>query len=136
MLECEMSTGAGGCCQCTKRSGEELPYIRGQGQRPRVPGCDSAGTAERSYPMSEVGMVAKRSYPMSKVRGDGIEEPPHVRGQGKCPRPGAAAGRSNPTPEARGSGQEEQPHVQGVVAARAQEGLEEPSHVKGQEGWQ
>ena len=118
-----MSTGAGGCCQCTKRSGEELPYIRGQGQRPRVPGCDSAGTAERSYPMS-------------KVRGDGIEEPPHVRGQGKCPRPGAAAGRSNPTPEARGSGQEEQPHVQGVVAARAQEGLEEPSHVKGQEGWQ
>ena len=27
-----------------------------------------------------------------------------------------------------------QPHVQGAVAARAQEGLEEPSHIEGQEG--
>ena len=39
-----------------------------------------------------------------------------------------------PTPEARGSGREDQPHVQGAVAARAQEGLEELSHIKGQEG--
>ena len=46
------------------------------------------------------------------------------------------AGRSNPTPEARGGGQEDQPHVQGAVAARAQEGLEEVSHVEGQEGQQ
>ena len=44
------------------------------------------------------------------------------------------AGRSNPTPEARGGGQEDQPHVQGAVAAQAQEGLEELSHVEGQEG--
>ena len=29
----------------------------------------------------------------------------------------------------------DQPHVQGAVAARAQEGLEELSHVEGQEGW-
>ena len=36
--------------------------------------------------------------------------------------------------EARGGGWEEQPHIQGVVAVRAQEGLEEPSHVEGQEG--
>ena len=36
--------------------------------------------------------------------------------------------------EARSGSWEEQPHVQGVVAARAQEGLEEPSHAKGQEG--
>ena len=36
----------------------------------------------------------------------------------------------------RGSSREEQPHVQGAVAARAQEGLEELSHVEGQEGWQ
>ena len=36
-------------------------------------------------------------------------------------------------PEARGGGQEDQPHIQGVVAARAQEGLEELSHVEGQE---
>ena len=27
------------------------------------------------------------------------------------------------------------PHVQGEVAALAQEGTEEPSHVEGQEGW-
>ena len=38
------------------------------------------------------------------------------------------------TPEARDGGWEDQPHVQGAVAARAQEGLEELSHVEGQEG--
>ena len=53
-----------------------------------MPGCDSIGTAERSYP----------------------------------------------TPKVRGSGREKQSHVQGVVAARAQEGLEELLHVQGQEG--
>ena len=36
--------------------------------------------------------------------------------------------------EARGGGQEEQPHIQGAVAAQVQEGLEELSHVQGQEG--
>ena len=43
----------------------------------------------------------------------------------------AAAGRSYPTSEARGGGREDQPHV---LAARAQEGLEELSHVEGQDG--
>ena len=61
-----------------------------------------------------------------------VQEQP--RGANPHPRPGAAAGWSNPTAEARGGGQEEQPHVQGAVAARAQEGLEEPSHLEGQEG--
>ena len=42
---------------------------------------------------------------------------------------------SNPMPKARGSSREGQPHVQGVVAVWVQEGLEEPSHVEGQEGW-
>ena len=37
-------------------------------------------------------------------------------------------------PEARGCGQEDQPHVQEAVAALAQEGLEELSHIEGQEG--
>ena len=82
-------------------SQEELPHIRGQGQRPRVPGCDSTGTAERSYPSLRSGAAAQRSYPTSEVSG---------------------------------GGQEEQPHSQGAVAARAQEGLEELSHVEGQEG--
>ena len=53
-------------------SQEELPHVRGQGQRPRVPDRDGAETAERSYPASE-------------VRRSGREELPHV-----------------PTPEARG----------------------------------
>ena len=33
---------------------EELPYVRGQRQWLRVPGCDRAGVVERSYPTSEV----------------------------------------------------------------------------------
>ena len=61
--------------------------------------------------------VAKRSYPTSEVRGSRREELPHA-----------------PMPEARGGGREDQPHVQGAVAASAQEGLEELSHVEGQEG--
>ena len=93
----------------------ELPHVWGQGQQPRVPGCDGAGMAERSYPASE-------------VRGGGREELPHVRGWG--------GGREElphaPTPKARGGGQEDQPHVQGAMAAWAQEGLEELSHVEGQ----
>ena len=56
---------------------------------------------------------------MSEVRGSGQEELPHA-----------------PKPEARGGGRENQPHVQGAVAARAQEGLEELSHVEDQEGRQ
>ena len=85
------------------------------------------------------------------------EEPPHARGQGRWlggPTPcrgcagtggpggaiphsrskGVAAGRSYPMLEARGGGREDQPHVQGAVAVRAQENLEELSHVEGQEG--
>ena len=49
-------------------------------------------------------------------RGSGQEELPHAWG--------------------RGGGQQDQPHVQAAVAARAQEGLEELSHVEGQEGRQ
>ena len=67
---------------------------------------------------------------MSEVRGDSRRSYPTLL----SPRPRAAAGRSSPTPEARGGGREDQPHVQGAVAARAQEGLEELSHVEGQEG--
>ena len=49
-------------------------------------------------------------------------------------RPGVAGRRSNPTPKARGGGREDQPQVQGAMAAGAQEGLEELSHIEGQEG--
>ena len=91
---------------------EELPYFRGQGQWPRVPGCDGAGTAERSYPSPRSGAAAGRSYPASEVRGGGLEELPRIRGQGR--RPGGA--------------------TRGAVAMWAEEGLKEPSHVEGQEG--
>ena len=70
------------------------------------------------------------------------------RGATLCPRPGAAAGRSHPASEARGAarrsylasearggGREEPHHIQGVVAARAQEDLEELSHTEGHEEW-
>ena len=111
--------GRSGRTPCRKGGGqEELPHIRGQGQRPRVPGCGGAGMAERSYPTSEVRGGDERSYPASEIRGGGWEELPHA-----------------PMPKARGGGREDQPHIQGAVTARAQEGLEELSHVEGQEGW-
>ena len=108
---------------CPKGSSqEELPHVRGQGQWPRVPNCKGAGTAERSYPTSEIRGSDKRSYPVSEVRGVAWEElthapkpeargsggrsyptPPHVGvgpgGATALPRPGAVAGRTNPTPK-------------------------------------
>ena len=98
---------------------------------------------------------------MSEVRGDGREEPPHVRGQGRSPRGASPRPRPGAPPEAKGGsrkeppharvqgldqeqqrhaqgwggGREGQPHLQGVVAVRGQEGLGEPSHIEGQEGW-
>ena len=113
---------------CPKGGGqEELPHVQGQGQGPRVPDCDSIGRAERSYLASEVRGGDKRSYPVSEIRGIGREKLPHA--------PTPEARRSNPTPKARCGGREYQPHIQGTMAARAQEGLEELSHIEGQEGW-
>ena len=128
-----------------------------QGQQPRVPDCDGAGTArgDTQYPRSR--SVAGRSYPTPPHPRPGAaagRSNPHPRPgaamRGVTPRPRsgaavgrryptplsprAAAGRSNHTTEARGSGREDQPHVQGAVAAQAQEGLKELSHVEGQEG--
>ena len=76
---------------------EELPHVRGQGQQPRVPGCDSAGAAERSYPTT-------------KVRGRSQEDPMpkgwRPRGTTPHPRSGAVAGKSYHTSEVRGSSRE------------------------------
>ena len=47
---------------------EEIPCVRDQGLCPRVPGCDNAGAAERSYPRQRPGVAARRSCPMSKER--------------------------------------------------------------------
>ena len=63
---CPRSGAEAGRTPCPRGGGqEELPHVRGQGQWPRVPGYDGAGTAERSYPASE-------------VRGSGREELPPV----------------------------------------------------------
>ena len=53
---------------CPRGGGqEELPHVRVQGRRPRVPGCDRAG-------------AAKRSYPQPEARGGSREELPHTQG--------------------------------------------------------
>ena len=87
--------------------------------------CHSAGGCDMAQ-----HSAAERSHPTSEVRGGGQEEIPHAL------KPGArGSGREElphpPKPEARGGGWEEQPHA---VVAWAQEGLEELSHVEGQEG--
>ena len=91
-------------------------------------------------PHPRTGAAAKSARPQW-CRND-REELPHVRVLGgrprgaiPHPRPGVAAGRSHPVPEARGGGQEEPHHIQEAVAMQVQEGLEELSHVEGQEGW-
>ena len=61
-----------------KHGREELPHVRGQGQRPRVPGCDGAGMAEKSYPSPRSRAVAGRSYSASEVRGCGQEPGTHA----------------------------------------------------------
>ena len=63
-----------------------------------------------------VGLEELPHTPNPKAKGGSGEEQPQDRGQGR--RPGGAT------------------HVQGAVAARVQEGLEELSHVEGQEGRQ
>ena len=112
---------------CPKGGGqEELPHVRGQRQRPRVPGCDSVGTAEKSYPNPRSGAAARRSYPTSEVRGRSREDlmPEGQRPRGVTPRPRSWAaaesarlqqrrngGEELPKSEVRGGGQEELPHI-------------------------
>ena len=85
---------------CPKGGGqEELHQVRGQGQRLRVPDCDGAGTAERSYPASEVrggGWEELPHAPKPEAKGGGGEEQPHARGQGRWP------GGPTPRPRSRG----------------------------------
>ena len=40
---------------------------QGQGQRPRVPGCDGTGMADRSYPASEVRGGGREELPLSPL---------------------------------------------------------------------
>ena len=103
---------------------EETPRIRGQGsgqeELPRVrgqwrPGGDTprprSGAARRSHLAPEARSVDLEEPPRAQGQGWQLGGATHVRGQGRWP--GGATG--------------------GVVAAQAQEGLEELSHVEGQE---
>ena len=106
-------------------SQEELPHVGGQGQWQRVPDCDGAGTAEKSYPASEVSGGCQEEIPSIRGQGRQREELPCVRGQGQrpggdTPRPrscgceGAGGPRGGPpTLKVRKGGGEEIPLVQG-----------------------
>ena len=97
---------AGSSDRQTKHNQEELPHVRGQGQK-------LGGSYARRA-------VAKRSYPASEVRGSSREcqaatAQEWLRGATPRPRSGVAARRSHPAPEARGGSREEEPnaHSQG-----------------------
>ena len=82
-------------------------------QQPRVPSCDGASMAQRSYPVSEIS-GGREETPRVRGQGGGREELPCARGQGQLrgdtPRPrSGVAGRSHLTPEARGGDPEEPP---------------------------
>ena len=50
-------------------SREEIPYVQGQGQKPRVPDCHGAGMAERSYPTFKVRGGGREELPTPEARG-------------------------------------------------------------------
>ena len=108
--------------QRTEHGREELPHVRSQGQHL---GCQAATGQERPRGATLLlrSVAARRSYPASKVRG-GQEKPPRARAQGL--QLGGAT-------HARGQGRGPGGATPGAVATRVQEGLEELSHVEGQE---
>ena len=86
-------------------------------------GCNHAvSTAAATGALS----AAKRSYqrPRSGPEAESARLQRRRHGQEELPKS-----------EARGSSREEQPDIQGAVAVWVQEGLEELSHVEGQEWW-
>ena len=101
----------GSCHQRTKHGREELPHVGGRGRSREDP------MPEGRWPRGVTQRLRSRAVAKSarlQQRRNGREELPKS--------------------EVRGGGREELPNVQGAVAARAQEGLEELSHVEGQEG--
>ena len=116
---------AGGCDESMAERSYPTSEVRGSSRE-----CQAATVQERprrATPHPRSGGAAERSYPASEVRGGGREELPRVRGQGQrreelpCVR-GQGQWPGGPTPLPRSHG------------CAAQEGLEELSHVEGQEG--
>ena len=102
------------------RGREELPHVGGQGQRTRVPGCDSAGAVERSYPPARgqgrrpggatpgprsghcVGTGGPSgAIPRSRSGGGGGEETPLLQGKEQRQRFAGAAVKRYPTSKVR-----------------------------------
>ena len=104
--------------------GEETPRIRGQGSgQEELPHVRGQWRPGGDTPCPRSG-AARRSHLLPEARGSDLEEPPRARGQGRqLVRATHAQGRPGGA-------------TRGVVAVQAQEGLEELSHVEGQEQWQ
>ena len=105
---------------------EEPPSVRGQGQwaRRATPHPRSVA-AGRRHPTSEV-RGGQEKPPRAQARGGDPEEPPRARGQGR-----QLGGATHTRVQGRWLGGA----TRGAVAEQAEEGLEEPFHVEGQE-WQ
>ena len=71
-----------------KHGREELPRVRGQGHWPRVPGGDGTGTAERSYPASEVRGISQECQAATAQE--------QLRGATPRPRSSGCAGAGGP----------------------------------------
>ena len=110
-----------------------------KGRRPRgVTPRPRSGAVAESARLRQRGNGQEE---LPRVQGQGWrrEELPRVRGQGWWP----GGDTPLPKPEAKGGGQKELPHaptpkahIQEALAAQVQEGLEELSHIEGQEGQQ
>ena len=95
---------------------EETPGVRGQGGgREELPCVPDQGQPEEATLLWRPGAVTLRSHPKPEARGGSWEEPP--------------------TPEAAARGRQRGRATPGAVAEQAQDGLEEVSHVEGQERW-
>ena len=134
-----------GSLSATKRS-YPTSEVRGSGLECQAEMAQERPRGATPCPRS---VAAGRSYPTSKIRGGSREELPCVRGQGQTGgntlrlrsgvagrshlAPGAKGGDPEEPPQARGQGRQLGGASRGAVAAQAQEGLEELSHIEGQE---
>ena len=122
-------TGALSTAAVAATSALSASEVRGSGRE-----CQAAMVQERPRRATQVpgqGRWPRGATPCPHTRGQGWQP----RGATLSPRPGVVSRWTNPMPKARGGGREDQPHVQGALAAWVQEGLEELSHLEGQEGW-
>ena len=115
---------AAGRTPCPRGGGqEELPHVRGQRRRPRLPSCDGAGAAERSYPTSEA-RGRSREDPMPEGRRPRGATPhprsrQRLRGATACPRSGQQPRGVTPPPRL------------GAVAALCWSSCEDIPHIQG-----